>query len=204
MDADLLDGLTGLPNLRSLIPRITSALASKGGSSSIVALILADLDGLKQINDNFGHSAGDEVIKRVGNLLQAITRDEAFVSRFGGDEFLVLCAGTTESRAEQLAFRIEAEVSSLLLNWEGRLLGPLSISTGVALSTQLPHCSPGGRSDDECLVAADDLLLAADIALHRSKRSGDDPPTTPTAVPTQRPRPRAPADAHARLSDNEA
>lgn len=191
MEPDPLDGLTGLLNVCSLDRRLTSALASHNDGSGIVAVILADMDGLQLINDTFGHSAGDEVLKRVATLLQALTQDEAVVFRFGGDEFIALCTATTELRAQQLAVQIENEVASLVVNWEGQKIGPISISTGLAF------CPPDGRS-------ADDLFRAADVAMYRNKHGDHDPPTTPVAVAKQGPKPRPPTDARARFSENDS
>lgn len=188
MEPDPLDSLTGLLKACSLDRRLTRALASHNDGSGIVAVIVADLDGFKLINDVFGHSAGDEVLKRVATLLQALTQDEAVVSRLGGDEFIALCTATTELRAQHLAVQIENEVASLVVNWEGQEIGPISISTGLAF------CPPDGRS-------VDDLIRAADVAMYRNKH-GDDNPPSPIAVAKRIPKPSPPTDARAGLPTN--
>ncbi len=188
MHSDRFDSLTGLLNLRAFYPALANALASYSEGSEIVGVMLADLDCFKLVNDSFGHWAGDEVLKSVARLLQALTGDEAVVFRCGGDEFIALCAATTEPRAQQLAVRIETEVRSLAVNWEGHDIGPVSISTGLAF------CPQDGRHPD-------DLIHAADVALFRKKR-GDDDPLSPIAVAKRIPKPRPPTDARAGVPTN--
>jgi diguanylate cyclase (GGDEF)-like protein len=189
-EVEWVDSLTGLLNLRAFDPTLANALASYSEGSEIVAVILADLDRFKLVNDTFGYWAGDEVLKRVASLLQAITRDEAVVCRYHADRFIALCATTTEPRARQLAVRIETEVRSLAVNWEGHDIGPLSISTVLAF------CPRDGRH-------AEDLIHAADVALFRKKRGDDDDnPPSPIAVAMRIPKPSPPTDARAGLPTN--
>lgn len=156
-EGELSDALTGLLNRRAFYRALDNALASYSDGGEIVAMILADLNGFKHVNDTFGHVAGDEVLKSVAGLLRRISRNEAVVCRYAGDEFIALCTATTESRAQQLAVRIETEVASLVVNWEGQEIGPTSISTGLA------YCPRDGRR-------AEDLIRAADFAMFRKKR----------------------------------
>ncbi len=168
MEPDVLDSLTGLLNRRGFDSKLHDALASYTDSSGIVAVILADLDQFKLVNDTFGHRAGDEVLRSVARLLQTHARGDVVACRYGGDEFIVLCPGTTEPRAQQLALRIETEARSLVVNWEGRDIGPVPLSTGLA------YCPRDGKR-------AEDLIEAADVALLRKKGGDDGGPASPAA-----------------------
>jgi diguanylate cyclase (GGDEF)-like protein len=171
-ERELFDVLTGLPNRHAFDLALDSALASCSAGDDAIALILADLNGLKRINNAFGFPAADEVLRNVGEFLSKLARlgrTEAVVYRFGGDEFIALCPATTAPQAERLAVCIETEVSSLIVNWQGQEIGPLSISTGLA------YCPQDGRH-------ADDLLRAADNALFRKKRGDNGEPPAPRAV----------------------
>ena len=152
------DELTGLPSRLSFESALVDALASyaEAETREIVAVIIADVDDFKEVNDMFGMSPADEVLKSVARLLQDIVRDDGVVCRYACDEFLVLCAPTTEARAQQLARRIESEVRSLVVNSEGLDIGPISLSTGLA------YYPRDGRR-------ATDLIQAAEVALSRRK-----------------------------------
>jgi diguanylate cyclase (GGDEF)-like protein len=177
--------LTGLLSRRSFDPTIATALDAYTEGRGIVALILADLDGFKRINDRFGHWAGDQVLKRVAAVLQAVTGDEGVVCRYGGDEFVVLSTATTVSRARQLAIRLKAAIGFLVVTWQGQSIAPLSIRTGLA------YCPRDG-------ICAAELIHAADVAM---VRGDDDPPPSPTGATIRGPKP-LPTDARANSQDD--
>jgi diguanylate cyclase (GGDEF)-like protein len=152
------DSLTGLLNRRAFESKLADALARHCDGKLVVAVILADIDDLKAVNDKWGFWPGDEVLKRVAVLLQSLVRDEEVVCRYGGDEFFLLSTAATESRARFLAEQIETEVSRLKVSWKGFDLDPLSITTGLAFSSR-----DGLRTED--------LINAADVDLVRKKRS---------------------------------
>ena len=87
------DGLTGLPNRALFRDRLDRALARQPRSRDPLALLLVDLDGFKQINDNFGHDVGDQLLVQVAARFEDVTRPIDTVARFGGDEFAVLVEG---------------------------------------------------------------------------------------------------------------
>jgi diguanylate cyclase (GGDEF)-like protein len=118
-----------------------------------LSLIVLDVDHFKQVNDGFGHQAGDEVLRVVGETLLSNSRDRDVAARFGGDEFAVLLPEVPGPTAMAIAERLRASIS------EGVALGRITVSAGVAT---LPR---GGGTPQQ-------LLAAADVALYQSKHDG--------------------------------
>ncbi len=152
------DPLTGLGNRALLHDRAQTALSHRRPNGKVAVLFL-DLDGFKEINDSYGHLAGDHVLRQVADRLRAVTREEDLVGRMGGDEFVVMIEDTrAESDPEVLAERV------LAILGEPYALGEplpgavrLTVSIGIAIGID---------------TNAGDLLRDADIALYRAKESG--------------------------------
>jgi diguanylate cyclase (GGDEF)-like protein len=158
----LQDAFTGLLNRRALLAQM-EMLAERGGG--VVASL--DIDGLKLVNDQHGHPAGDEVITHVAGVLTTMVRKPGVAARVGGDEFVILLPGMTLADAEPVLQRIRAAVRRPLPvrpTWSeqrppaGQL--QVSVSAGVAALT-------GGRFPDHA-------LMRADRALHMAKSRGGD------------------------------
>jgi diguanylate cyclase (GGDEF)-like protein len=148
------DPLTGLPNRRALDERLERALHRARAADAPVAVLLCDLDKLKEINDTRGHEAGDRALARAGEALvaAAASRPGAFVARLSGDEFCVLLEGQGIEKAVAIG---GAAVAALGDSDDG----PLSISCGAAISGSTTETSGA-------------LLNAADTALYAAKRRG--------------------------------
>lgn len=152
------DELTGLPNRRTMLGEIESALERCDGESAApVAVLFCDLDGFKPINDTLGHEAGDQVLRTVGQRLGGCVRSGDVVGRFGGDEFLILCAGASEQEAHQIMDRIEHVLS------EPIFIAGTAYSVGASVGLAIA----GGAVP----VGADELIAAADAAMYDHKRS---------------------------------
>ena len=122
-------------------------------------MLVIDLDGFKEVNDDFGHDAGDAVLIEVGRRIDAIRREEDVVARLGGDEFVLLAAAISQpTTALELAERIRAAVQLPVLHNELSL--DVSASVGVALS----------QADSTAAT----LLDLADMAMFEAKRAGRD------------------------------
>jgi len=150
------DELTGLPNRRAVLARLRSLLERP--DTPPCALMIADLDHFKPINDLHGHGIGDDVLRAVGGVLTAAVREPVFVGRLGGEEFLVVLPQTDLDSARQAAERIREQVSAIDT---GRWFTDrgLSVSIGVTVS------QPGGD-------AASHMLRRADAALYAAKHDG--------------------------------
>lgn len=153
------DPLTGTANRTVFQARLVSAVKAAQSSGSITAVYLLDLDRFKDINDLYGHPAGDEVIKVTASRLNAIVRRADTVSRLGGDEFAIIQTGLDfRTHAEDLAHRIITALSE-----------PIDIGDGVTLRT---GASVGVALCPQHGVEADDLINRADTSLYRAKKDG--------------------------------
>ncbi|OQS35548.1 GGDEF domain-containing protein [Chromobacterium haemolyticum] len=153
------DALTGLPNRALLADRLNMALARAQRKKGKLGLLFLDLDGFKQINDNYGHKAGDKVLWQAAQRLSGIVRQTDTLARIGGDEFVLLIGDLGED-AEEVARIVATKCIEMMqtpfdIGGEQRQLG---ISVGIALGN--------GES------SADSLLQAADQAMYRAKKSG--------------------------------
>ncbi len=153
------DPLTGLYNRRYLEEVMEHDIARASRSGEPFALIMADLDHFKRINDRFGHDAGDLVLKEFAQALQAQIRKGDVACRYGGEEFIVLVRGATVEAAAARADAIRQAVASLKLSVKGTALGPVTVSLGVA-----------AYGDHAGTASA--LIALADGALYAAKRNG--------------------------------
>ena len=152
------DPLTGLPNRALFDDRAAQALARLDRRGGMVAVLFCDLDGFKWINDSYGHPLGDRVVTEIGNRIHAVIRETDTVARFGGDEFLVLCADLSSAEeAVATASRLADAVRQPLFVPEIEL--QLTISIGIAVTD---------RSD----AVPEELIAQADAAMYEAKRSG--------------------------------
>jgi diguanylate cyclase (GGDEF)-like protein/PAS domain S-box-containing protein len=131
------DGLTGLPNRMLFRERLEQAIARSHRDGLPLSVFLLDLNGFKQVNDTYGHHAGDVVLKEVGVRLHRILRETDTVARLGGDEFAILLSGTGLEGAELVARRV-VDVINQPIAADGLLLD-VGTSIGIALYGQDGH-----------------------------------------------------------------
>lgn len=155
--ASLHDELTGLPNRRALFGRGAALLEAARASDRDAILLMCDLDHFKLANDRFGHDAGDRVLKVFARILLQSVEAEALVARLGGEEFVVLVAGSDMAGARQLAERIRVAMASA----HDGLPARQTTSVGIACT-----CDAG--------FDLDRLLTQADLALYAAKAAGRD------------------------------
>jgi diguanylate cyclase (GGDEF)-like protein len=154
------DELTQLANRRRFTETLAVEVRRAERFGDPLALVLADLDDFKLINDQYGHQIGDEVLRRFADVLRENVRDFDLPVRYGGEEFAVLLPETGLDGGEQLARRLQAALKRLRLPEIGGDRPPVTASFGVA-------AFPTARS-------AEELLSAADGALYRAKAAGKD------------------------------
>lgn len=148
------DDLTGLPNRTNLRGRLEGLINHRPRSAC--TLLFGDVDGLKPINDTHGHRAGDAALTEIAARLRKVTREDDYVARLSGDEFVMLISTTDDDVIADICERIEAEMREPIPLPDGPAV-TMSISTGVA---------PMSDSD----LNPDDILAAADAAMYRMKR----------------------------------
>lgn len=152
----LADELTGLYNRRGFLAFSRQYLNSLQRSNQGVAVVYADLDGLKMINDSFGHKEGDRALMKTAELLKETFRSSDVLGRLGGDEFTVLAAVEAEGGVQKLLSRLQQQFD----DYNALKMVPykLSISIGVA----------EGEADG--IQSMEDLMSRADIAMYENKR----------------------------------
>jgi diguanylate cyclase (GGDEF)-like protein len=148
------DTLTKLANRRFFTHIATKELSLMRRQKEYFAVLMMDLDHFKQVNDTYGHAAGDQVLKSVAGALSTNVREEDTVARLGGEEFVVSSPYTNRLAAIVLAERLRKAVEALDVRYEGNRI-PVTISIGIALQ---PH---DGDSLESLLAAADERLYTA-------------------------------------------
>jgi diguanylate cyclase (GGDEF)-like protein len=154
----LVDGLTGLANRRQCEETLASELARLQRFGGSLALVVADLDWFKDVNDRYGHPAGDAVLREFAALLQETLRNVDLAGRWGGEEFLLILPGTDLAGGAQVADRIRTALAGrIVISAEGEPI-PITASFGVAATPPA--------------TTATELFSAADAALYEAKRNG--------------------------------
>ncbi|MBL3555894.1 MULTISPECIES: GGDEF domain-containing protein [Marinobacter] len=151
------DELTGLSNRRDMQHRLNEEYSRYRRSGHHFSVALIDLDLFKHINDEYGHDAGDEVLRRFSGLMQTVIRQTDVAARWGGEEFLILLPDTSLLQALTLAERLRSEVANAEFAFAGKRL-PITISAGI--------CSIAKAS------SVNELLKQADIHLYNAKEDG--------------------------------
>ena len=151
------DALTGLVNRRQMREFIEREITRFMRSGRMFAVILADIDHFKSINDKFGHQTGDVVLIAVANAMREVMRAQDQLARWGGEEFLVLLPETSGSEALAAAQRLQERLVNLQ-STQPEVITPITLTYGIA------HY--------KAELSADGLLLAADRALYRGKELG--------------------------------
>jgi diguanylate cyclase (GGDEF)-like protein len=157
-DLAMTDALTGLANRRRLDAVVESLLAEAISQRAPISCIMLDVDHFKHFNDEFGHEAGDTVLREVGAVLKASSRNGTTAFRYGGEEFALFIPGIPADEVVRRAEEIRARIAALHVRGEGRDLGPITVSLGVASAPEQ--------------VTPDKLLQTADAALRRAKQTG--------------------------------
>ncbi|HET7135809.1 MAG TPA: GGDEF domain-containing protein, partial [Casimicrobiaceae bacterium] len=142
--------------LDSVVPGLLGSAERRG---SALSLALVDLDHFKLVNDRYGHSAGDAVLREMGRVLPMALRPADIVCRYGGEEFCLVLPDADAAGAQKVLASLAARLRDLRVAWNGQALGGFTFSAGVAMYGT--HGTTLG-----------DLLAAADRALYEAKDAG--------------------------------
>jgi diguanylate cyclase (GGDEF)-like protein len=156
-EAAFTDHLTGLANRRRFERQLEREVARARRFDRPFCLLLLDIDHFKLVNDSFGHDVGDDVLRRLGNALQAGTRGIDTAARVGGEEFAIVLTETDFAHALEVAERLRVSVAEMQVP----VAGHVTVSIGLA---EFNAETSDARS----------LFLAADAALYEAKRNGRD------------------------------
>jgi two-component system, cell cycle response regulator len=157
LEMALTDALTGLYNQRYLLRHLHGLL--NAGEARDIAALMIDVDHFKQVNDEYGHAAGDKALRAVAEVLRDNTRAFDSVARYGGEEFVVVMPGASIEEAMQAAERLRTAIETTTFAWLPDVACRLTISVGIATSE---HQS----------ITPEALLNKADGALYDAKRAG--------------------------------
>jgi len=162
--AAITDAITGLPNHRAVMNRISEELARCQRAQSSCAVLFVDLDHFKRVNDTWGHRAGDAILRDVGSRLHGTLRQEDFVGRYGGEEFAVVLTGIDLRGAHRAAERLRMEVSLQPYLWETEDLQsivPISVTASIGVAVYQLHG-----------VTREEMVERADQAMYQAKHLG--------------------------------
>jgi diguanylate cyclase (GGDEF)-like protein len=152
------DHLTGVANRRAFFEAAEVELKRWRRAPRPLALITLDADHFKQINDTYGHPAGDAVLRDLAGALNEAVREMDIVARIGGEEFAILLPSADLSTAESIAERIRREVADRMVEWEG-----CKIHYTVSIGVSMMH---------DGMTGMDSMLRHADAAMYAAKRNG--------------------------------
>lgn len=158
------DPLTGLLNKGYLMKRLKSEVSRSVRHSETIACMMVDLDFFKKINDNHGHLVGDTALKHVARIIKDATRSTDIVTRYGGEEFFVICPNSSVEGALNLAERIRFNVEKTPFVANKNTTVYLTVSIGVKCAVFDPSV------DTE--IASGTLIHDADLALYKAKSGG--------------------------------
>jgi diguanylate cyclase (GGDEF)-like protein len=164
-DQAVRDSVTGLYNRRFLEESLAREVSRARRYGHTLALMMFDVDHFRELNDTLGHSAGDAILKCVGECMLSLSRGEDLVARHGGDEFALMMVNASREIVWQRAELIRQRARSLEIGGNYQQLGPVTLSVGIAL---FPDHGDGAQA----------VLKAADEALLRSKQAGAAQPPT--------------------------
>jgi len=152
------DDLTGLLNMRAFNLILSKEIARASRYLQPFTIVMIDIDGLKFVNDNFGHPAGSRLVKIIGNSIRDCVRTSDVLARYGGDEFVLLMTHTSTEHARMVAERIRTAIQNTSFDMNGNRVTS-TVSVGIA-------------SYPDSVNAANEVLEKADVALYRSKQGG--------------------------------
>jgi diguanylate cyclase (GGDEF)-like protein len=160
------DPLTNCLSRPEILYRISQEISRSNRNNHSFALLEIDIDHFKNVNDQYGHQVGDEVLQSLIRQTRAVLRSIDMIGRIGGEEFLILLPETNIDGARQLAERLRAHIADT--NQETRSPTPINITISIGIA----FFEPTGQSDVAQAIILQDLIQQADGAMYQAKNSG--------------------------------
>jgi len=161
------DVLTGWHNRRYLQARIKEELARAHRNRSNLVCLMLDVDHFKQVNDTWGHAAGDAVLRDVAQRIESQVRASDVTARYGGEEFVILLPNTSDDEALQLAERVRGTVAAAPVGLPNG--GAVDVTVSIGIANLAPDAD-----DNDFKTLGDALIARADVALYSAKAAGRD------------------------------
>ncbi|HEX8249310.1 MAG TPA: diguanylate cyclase [Pyrinomonadaceae bacterium] len=172
----LTDPMTGLPNARSLQMQFENEIARARRNGSEFQVLMLDLDGFKAVNDTFGHKVGDVLLREISKVMRGQLRDYDFLSRYAGDEFVIIVPEMSNEGVRELCQRMEKAVCDFVLPVGDGRFAQVGVSLGAAAYPR------AGDTLDQIIVAADQAMYAVKAA---RKRKRSQPPIQSESRPQE-------------------
>jgi two-component system cell cycle response regulator len=153
--------LTSLYNHRHFYDRLEEEFSRAERYGVPLSLVFFDIDDFKRINDIYGHMRGDQVLKKIGQLLKSVARESDIPARYGGEEFAVILPHTECAEAQHIADRIMTDIRALDIEHAASEAGS-SLTVSIGIASMIPD-----KTHDETT-----LVKIADDALYNAKRTG--------------------------------
>ena len=153
------DSLTGLLSRQAFFDRANNYVSLATREKTVFSVMIIDLDQFKLINDKYGHSAGDAVLKLFANIVNSVARRSDITGRLGGEEFAMVLPSTTTREAIEFSDRLHNAINKAVLKYNDSII---SYTAGIGLTSFVPGTA----------VSIDELLARADLALYQAKREG--------------------------------
>lgn len=153
------DPLTNLYNRRVLEERLSKDIQRASRYKVSLSICMLDIDYFKNINDTYGHSIGDMVLKKLSRMIEDALRTTDYTARYGGEEFLIVLADTSLSSTEEFAERLRKQVEEMTIELENKEIIKITVSIGISTFTQER-------------ASLDTLISSADLAMYQAKESG--------------------------------
>jgi diguanylate cyclase (GGDEF)-like protein len=168
------DGLTGLRSRKWLLEEAHQLLSLEKRQEKDCALLMIDLDDFKIVNDQFGHPAGDEVLKKIAELIKHQVRASDTVCRFGGEEIVVFFPDTISGNAAVVAEKLRQEVEDLKIEIEDKSGKKINLAKTISIGCAGTDQLPAWKEYNEVVAKEflDSLIKAADTAMYDSKQAG--------------------------------
>lgn len=154
------DALTGLWNRHAFSDRLLQHMDASGKNNAELSLVMLDIDHFKNVNDTYGHLAGDDLLRVIAKTLKDFVRGKDVVCRYGGEEFIILLTDTPLSGAVRVAEKIRTHFAAM--SWKQK-------STGVSIGNVTLSCGVSQYRKGE---SKESFVQRADVALYQSKRTG--------------------------------